>query len=252
MNDIPNIKLPRTNNWYYENGYLTINLELFGKYLCAIFNEFLEGYYYFQKFTPAVETDKERPIWQQGHEMKNLAIISPILYDENSWDNYNRVRVVHMAYQHPQYLQPFTLHFKKFSSLFSKAPLQLKEKEFLLYFGAHAVENVNISLGYIEDDKFIPTDSFKKTCSKSEISYLNPEYPFVEEFIKSIFYYKILNKKPILDQRDMEIIIENFGISKEKKLKTIVLLLENIKEESIKIILENNSVGNSFKLKKRL
>lgn len=249
MNNIDDIILTMPSDWYYDNGYLTISLELFGKYLCAIFNEFLEDYYYFKKFTPTIRTDRERPIWQQGEESKKLAIISPISHDEDSQYNYNKVKVVNMAYPKPKYLEAFTLHSKEYPSMFAKSPLNLDEKEFMLYFGNYDFDYVKVYLGHIENCRFVPTDRFKNS-SAVEIIYSNPIYPFVEEFIKDIFYYKLFNAKPNLDHSDMELILENFGISRKEKLQKMVCLLNNIQNKSTEILLNSNNVGNVLSLKK--
>lgn len=243
MNDLTKLRLPRPNSWYCENGYLTIELELFGKYLCAIFNKFLGESYYFQKFTPTIKTDKERPIWQQGEERKHLAIISPNLYDENSKQNYNSVRVVHRPYPRPQYLEAYTLRSREYPSMFSYKPLVLDDKDFLLYFGDYCCESLKINLGYVENGQFVPTDSFKAK-STSEIKHSNLQYSFVEDFIKEIFYYKIINK-PNLDQSDMDLILEEFGISRKEKLQTLMGLFKSIQEDIM-----SNNVGNVLKLKK--
>lgn len=250
MNNITNITLPRPKEWYYNNDYLTIDLELFGPYLCALFNNFLGEYYYFQKFTPTIKTDKERPIWEQGEDRKNLAIITPHLHDEKSPHNYNRVRVVHFSDFRPPYLPAFTATSKEWPSLFSKAPLKLDEKEFLLYFGDYACENVKIGLGYIEDGQFIPTDAFKRSAPTTEIEHINPAYPFVEDFIRAVFNYKIVNRKPNLNENDMEVILEDFGISRIEKLQTITSLLKNVQEASTEILLGNNNVGDVLKLER--
>ena len=249
MSDIKKLRLPRPNSWYYENGYLTIDLELFGKYLCVIFNKFLEEYYYFQKFTPTIKTDKERPIWQQGAERKHLAIISPNLYDEKSSQNYNRVREFHMSYPKPPYLEPFTLYSKEYPSMFSKEPLKLDEKEFLIYFGNHACEKVKVSLGYVENGQFVPTNSFQ-TVLRPEINHTNLQYPFIENFIKEIFYYKIINIKPNLDQDDMDLILGEFGINREEKIQTLISILKSMQKEATDRLLENNNVGTALQLKK--
>lgn len=249
MNSKKNITLARTDNWYFENGYLTIDLELFGKYLCDVFNEHLGGHYHFQKFTPTVQTDKNRPIWQQGEEKKNLAIISPILYSEDSYLNYNRVRVVPMACPKPQYLESFTSYSKEYPSMFSKAPIKLDEKEFLLYFGDEALENVQICLGHIENGEFVPTDYFR-TSPTAEIDHTNPIYKFVEDFIKAIFIYKILNRKSKLNESDMDAILEEFGINRIEKLRTVIGILKSIQEDSTEILLKSTLVGKVLKFQK--
>ena len=249
MNDITKLRLPRPNSWYYENGYLTIDLELFGKYLCAVFNKFLGEYYYFQKFRPTIKTDKERPIWQQGEESKYLAIISPNLYDENSKQNYNRVRVVHSPYPRPQYLEAYTTRSREYPSMFSYEPLILDDKDFLLYFGDYSCENLKVNLGHVENGKFVPTDSFK-TKPTTEINHTNLQYPFIEDFIKEILYYKIVNIRPNLDQSDMDLILKEFGISRNEKLQTLITLFKSMQEEATERLLESNNVGSVLKLKK--
>lgn len=250
MNELSDIILHQSDRWYYERGYLTIDLELFGKYLAAVFTKFLGEYYYFQKFTPTIRTDKDRPIWNQGEETKYLAIIGPTLYDKNSIHNYSNVRVVNRSCPRPHYLAPFTSYSKEYPSMFSFVePLELDKKEFKLYFGDSYCEYVKISLGHIENKQFIPTNSFKTTPSM-EINHSNLEYPFVDDYIRAIFAYKIFNKKPIIDESDMEIILEKFGINRKEKLQTIIGMLNSIKEEATEKLLENNNVGNALKLEK--
>ncbi|MCX4249712.1 MAG: hypothetical protein OSJ65_08160 [Bacilli bacterium] len=246
MSDVTKFSLPESNSWYYKNGYLTIDLELFGKNLCAIFNEFIGEYYYFQKFTPTIKTDNNRPIWQQGEENRVLVIISPNLYDERSPQNYNKIRVAHMAYPGPQYLKSYTLQSKEYHSMFSKRPLKLAETDFLLYFGKSVCEQVN--LGYVENGQFIPTSDFR-TKKVLEIEYTNSQYSLVEDFIKEIFNYKIVNKKPILDQNDMNIVLEQLGISREYKLHELVGVLKSMQEEAIEKLLRSSKVGKTLNLK---
>lgn len=244
MNDIMDISLPNSISWYYDNGYLTIDLELFGKNLCAIFTKFLNQFYYFQTFTPTIETDKDRPIWQQGKECRNLVIISPNSY------NYNKVRTIHAASQNSPFMTPFTIYSKDYPSLFSKAPLKLGEKDFLLYFGNYANEDLKISLGDIVNGRFIPTKYFRSPGATHEVIYANPDYLFIDEFLKAIFYYKVLNNKPNLNQDDMDLILEELGISKEEKLQSLMILLGNIKEDATKALLESNNVGSILALRK--
>lgn len=226
MNKSKSIILSRPNSWYSDNRYLTIKLDLFGKCLCVLFNKYLGKNYYFQKFTPTIRTDKNRPIWQQGTERKSLAIISPTLYDENSSQIYNKTRIINMAY-------PRLGTSKQRQSMFTKAPLKLDEKDFLLYFGDYSFDNVEISLGHIENCRFVPNDCFK-TSSTTEVNHSNLKYPFVEEFINAIFNYKVLNERPQLDDNDMLLILEEFGISKEQippKIKTFKIKSDKKIEE---------------------
>ncbi len=133
--------------------------------------------------------------------------------------------------------------------MFSKLPLELDEKDYLLYFGDYACKDVTIVLGSVKNSEFVPLSRFE-VIGSSGIKYSNPQYSFIEGFIKAIFNYRILNQKPNLDQDDMESILDNFGINKIEKLQIIVRLLKAIQEESTEILLGNNNVGNVLQLKK--
>lgn len=249
MNNLNNITLLKNDYWYYRNGYLSIDLELFGRNLCELFNKYLGEYYCFRKFKPTIKTDKERSIWLQGEESKNLAIIRPISYDNIKKRDYNEVKEVNMS-MHQQFVQAYTLYYKESPSAFSKFPLELDEKEFLLYFGKYDYGYVKVSLGDVENGKFIPSDFFNSNLIEDGIKFSNIMYPFVQEFIKEIFYYKVINEKPILTQNDMELILEKFEISKKQNICVLVDLLKNIQEESTKILLGSSSAYNILKLKK--
>lgn len=249
MENIPATDLQRSNSWYYEVGYLTMDLELFGKYLSALFSKYLGKDYYFQTFTPTIKTDKDRPIWQQGEETKYLAIIGPKLYSEDPNKNYSRVREVDIPFSRPHYMSTSTMYSKEYPSMFYYAPLELDEKEFLLYFGNTPCEKVKINLGHVDDGQFVPTNSFK-VKPKNEVKHSNLPYLFVEDFIRAIFTYKILNKKPVLDESDMELILEEFGISRETKLQELTGIFKSIQKESTEILLSSNNVGNILRFKK--
>lgn len=154
-----------------------------------------------------------------------------------------------MNYPLPHYVESFTSYSKDYPSMFSNAPLKLKEKEFLLYFGNYVFQNVQICLGYIKNSQFVPTDCFK-TSKTTDIDHTNLVYPFVKDFIETIFYYRLFNKKTVLDQNDMEYILEEFGISRKQKLQTLVKLLKNMEEKSSEILLGNNNVEDVLKVKK--
>lgn len=258
MDNTKDIILPYPSDWYYENGYLTIDLELFGQNLCALFNKYLGEHYYFQKFYPKIRTDKERPIWQQWSETKSLAIISPTLHDENSTRNYNEERVVYVAHPHPQFLSSYTSYSEEYPSLFTKEPLELDDKDFLLYFGDHSFDYVKVYLGTIENGIFIPSkvgDYLRvpvtvESSGSDTIHYNNPVYPFIEDFMREIFLYKVSNKKPILDQNDMDLILERFEISKSERIQTIIELLKAVKEQATEELLVSNTIGKVLEIQR--
>lgn len=240
--------LTKPESWFYENGYLSINLRLFSKYLSAVFSKYLGESYSYQEFAPTITTDKNRPIWQQGKERKKLAIISPKSYEENQ-KKYNEVRTVCMVYPKPHHLEPFTTYTKEYPSMFTKLPIKLDEKDFLLYFGSYSLDKADIILGQIKNSKFIPTNIFPLE-STSEIIHSKAMYSFVNQFIRVIFNYKVLNKKPNLDDNDMAKILEEFGISRKEKLTQLLEILQSMKTESTQILLGTNSIEKALELKR--
>jgi len=258
MNNIADIILSRPDIWYYEKGYLTVDLELFGINLCALFNKYLGEHYYFQKFHPKIKTDNNRPIWQQWSETKNLAIISPTLHDENSNRNYSREEIVYAAHPHPQFLTSYTSYSEEYPSLFTKKPLELDDNDFLLYIGDYSLDNVQVYLGTIKNGIFMPSkvgDGLRvpvtvKSSGNDTIRYNNPVYPFIEDFMREIFFYKISNKKPVLDQCDMDLILEKFEISKSERMQTLIELLKSIKDQATEKILSSNTVGKMLEFNK--
>ncbi len=248
------IILPRPREWYYENGYLTIDLELFGTNLCALFDKYLGGCHHFKKFYPKIRTDKDRPIWQQWSESRDLAIISP----ENSNRDYNKESVVYASHPHPQFLQAYTLYSEEYPSLFTKRPLELDDKDFLLYFGDYSFDCVKVYLGIIENGIFIPSkvgDYYPipvtvESSGGDTIHYNNPVYPFIEDFMREIFFYKIANKKPTLDQSDMNLILENFGISRSERIQALIDLLKSIKNQATETFMSSNTVEKTLEFQK--
>lgn len=239
--------LEKSSEWYSERGYLIIDLELFTKYLCLIFDKYLGGYHYCQKFTPTVRTDKNRPVWLQGGDRRDLVIIS-----KKGGQDYNKEVVINANDSRSNNLEPFTLSSKENVSLFTKAPIKLDKEDFLIYFGDYDYKRISIDLGFIAQGVFVPNrferpKIFCLSCG-DEISYSNPIYPFIEEFMIAIFYYKVNNRKPNIDDEDMELILEQrFGISRKEKRQRLINDLKVIMNEATQLLLNSESVSKILK-----
>lgn len=239
----------KSNEWCSQNGYLTIDCRLFSRYLCELFNRFLGGYHYYQEFKPVIETDKERPIYLQGKEERNLVIIST-----NKENDYSKKRIVNRDYLGLRYLEPVTIETKSYLTLFSKYPIKLGDSDFLIYFGSYDLSYVKVCLGSIENGIFIPNKfafplvSSLRYGNEKEIYDKNPNYSFIEDFMKELFNYKVSNRKPDLDESDMELILLQFGISRKEKREALLRTLRGLKEETTQILLSNSSVESTLKL----
>ena len=133
--------------------------------------------------------------------------------------------------------------------MFTKLPIKLDEKDFLLYFGDCSLDKADIILGQIKNSEFIPSNIFPLE-STSEIIHSKVMYSFVNQFIRVIFNYKVLNKKPNLDDNDMAKILEEFGISRKEKLTQLLEILQSMKTESTQILLGANSIEEALELKR--
>ncbi len=213
----------------YMDGYLEIDLELFAKNLCKLFTFYLNENYNFQILETSLETIPERwPIWNQKKEVRKLGIISSKIYP---------------SFFARKTLKPY-IKYMGAPTLFELDPLNIDNPNFLLFFDLNEVSK--ISLGTIKNGIFIPNDF--STFSK-EVFHSNPNYPFIEKFIKLIFEYKLINKKPIIDQNDMDIILLNFNISREELNQRLINDLKLLEKECHKKI-EETSIKEILTLKR--
>lgn len=227
-----------TNEYYYREGYFTIDLELFGNSLSDVLSKYLNKNYYFQWLEPNLSVNKKMwPTWNQKSESRYMGILSTKVYDK---DSFNRVTDL----PHVEHKNAFTL--------FSRLPLNIPNKDFLVYFGNYDFKHATVFLGHIDNGKFTPNNfnPFMETSCIHEVKYQNYKYEVVGSFIEAIVNYKIKNKKPIIDQSDMAIILEDFDISRTRRIENLISILKNIKEDAIKSLEENHSVGESLEEKR--
>lgn len=227
---------PYSNSWYYRNGYLTIDLDLFGENLSILFSNCLNEEFKYQKIKASIETDKNKwPIWNMGKEERYLAIISPIKYSKEEF-----IKITDKPY----------IKYDGSPTLFKEEPINLSHSDYLLCFDNKSLDKALFTLGTIEGNTFIPSIiPIQNNFTKNEIIYNNVSYDFVRQFIILIFEYKMKYKKVILTQNDMNIILEEMGLNRNNKIQELIMLLKDINKKTEKIISES-SVEKILKLQK--
>lgn len=222
------------DSWFRDNGYLDINRKLFGEALSLIFTKELGEKHYFNQLQVIRNTSKDIPVDNRTTDERCMDIISPIKYNKNDFN----------------YTMPYP-HYKKspndYSTAFSKYPVNLGKKDFLLYFDISDNYD-NLSLGTLENGTFIPYDFSDKLPG---IHHINHHYEFINNFIEKIIKYKLDNHKPIINQDDMKLILKNFDINYQEKIAKIISILKQLKDEETNLLLETNTVGKVLELKKK-
>lgn len=225
--------------WFEENGYLSIDKNLLGNNLSYLFSLHFNTKYYFNEiyFTYKGKTDS-RLNYYNIESSRHILLISPQKYNET----YNQ-HFSDYSYRDRDY----------FDTMFKQKPISIKENEYLLYF--HYVNKSQIKLGKVENKEFIPDINYpfrdgNGSCFK-EVNYNNQKFSFIEDFIKAIITYKLNNRKPNLTQKDINIILEQFGITRKNEIHKLISVLKNTNEKTNYILSEINSVGKILKLEKR-
>ena len=58
------------------------------------------------------------------------------------------------------------------------------------------------------------------------------EHPFIQEFMKRIFEYKLANRKPNITMEDMYEILESYGFSRKNEMTRLVRVLKRAEEKA--------------------
>ena len=221
-----------SNKWFKENGYLTINTELFATNLTNLFSRMLHENYYCNDLLSNVVYNN---IDQNTDYSRRFIVISKNKY-------YNYQFGIGINY-------PFEKNFKT-DTPFSRNPIKLDEDDYLVYFGN--TYDKNISLGDIKYGKYIPNNysPFNNQIYNNEVIHKNSYHYFVEIFIREIVKYKFKYNKTNLNQNDMNIILSQLTIRKNAEIQTLINLLKAIEVTTTNELLKNNEVGKVLKLTK--
>ena len=233
-------KLPLTYKhypikWFEENGYFDIDADLFGNALSALFTAYFGKRYFYNAISFTYEGKSRR--WANYNDIfhsRYIFLLSTKEYKKN-WKRF----FSEYPYRERQY----------FDSMFKQKPISVKDEDYLINFGC--LSNPKIKLGKIEDGKFVPnTIPFNDFDHKTEINYNNQNIDLVEDFINEIISYKLKNRKGTIDQGDINIILEKYGISYNFEMNKFINVLKNVNDRAIDELLKSNQVGKVLSLKK--
>jgi len=218
--------------WLMEQGYFHINSEMFGKTLAGITSKKLGIDYKYQEKPICYKTPEYYGCKRFDKHYKFISVLSPVEYGE--------------FYKE----KTFQYSFRKkddFDTVFKKNPVNLREDEIILYsdikFFPEETQLVWFFYGNDSDHTFHLNDfSFFP-----EIKHQNEKYGFIHEFVIAILDYKLKNKKPKLNDTDMEIILKNLGINRDEENQRLIDVLRNIRDNAINTLISNNQVGKTLK-----
>lgn len=209
--------------WFKENGYFEINADLFGNALSTLFTAYFGKRYFYNKISIIYE-GKTR-YYLNYNDITNHRYMLFLGTEENPKD------VKKLFSENPYRKRDY------FDSMFKQKPISIKDDEYLVNFGDSS--NPRITLGEVEDDKFIPqTFPFNDAQYCGEINYNNKNFDIVDHLINEIMIYKLSNRKATLDYEDMGKILEKFGISRTNEMQKLVSVLKNVKEKAITTMTE--------------
>lgn len=223
--------------WFEEKGYFEIDLDLFGNALSALFTAYFKERYYFNKINYRYEGKSRVGLtYNDIYHSRYMFLLSPKEYQKN---------ITTLFSEHPYQDKYYS------DSMFRQKPLFVNEDEYLINFGCFSTPK--IKLGEVVKGKFIPntTYPFNDASHRREINYNNEQFDIAGDFINEIMNYKLQNRKANLNQEDMNIILEKYGISYTDEMNRLVTALKNTNEKVVETLSKNNQIGKVLKLENK-
>lgn len=222
--------------WFEENGYFEIDVDVFGNALSTLFTAYFGKRYFYNEFSFNYEGKTRYGLnYNNIIHSRCMFLLSPNKYQGNEKRLFSEY-----AYRSRDYSD----------SMFKQKPISVKEDDYLINFGYSS--NPKIRLGKVEEEKFIPsTYPFNDSSHREEINYNNQQFDIVEDFINEIITYKLAHRKANLEQEDMNIILEKYGISYVNEMNKLINVLKNANEKAMDRILKNNQIGKVLRLKNK-
>lgn len=217
-------------SWYDKEGYLDIDMKVFGEGLSCLFTYNLDYPCFYSEIFYEYEGKTRAELnYHNVHDSRYLSVIAPKQYAKTVRREFNDSR----AYR------PRT----EYDTMFKQKPLRLIDEAYLLSFST--VKKDKIRLGEIVNGEFVPAyiSPIKDASNKDEVEYVDPGFSFIQEFMTVIMNYKLKNRKPNITMEDMYIILGQYGIERRAYLESLARVLKNAHDKAMTTLAETNSVG---------
>ena len=213
--------------WFKEQGYLDIDLDVFGKGLSYLFTYNLDYPCFYNRVYYELEGKTEDG--QTIRDGRHMAVIAPKQYAPH----------VKRPFEKTEFFQPRDRQ----DTMLKQQPLRLIDEAYLLSFSNE--ETQTMRLGDISGGKFIPSRliPIRNISHIGEVEYNDPVYSFIQDFLKTIISYKIDTQKPTITLDDIYIILGQYGIKRREYLENLARVLKKAHDKAITTLSETNTVG---------
>ena len=212
--------------WYKEQGYLDIDVDILGEALSYLFTYNLDYPFFYNKIYYELEGQT-----QDGKTIKDgrhMALVAPKKYAEHVTRPFEKETFIPKTEE---------------DTMLKHQPLRLIDEAYLLRFTNE--EDKKIEMGVISNGRFIPGHIFPIRAMENfgEVEYNNPEYSFIQDFFRTVMQYKLDNHKPNINIQDIYNILGTYGIERREYLEKLVRTLQNVRDKAISTATDNKSVG---------
>lgn len=223
--------------WYEKNGYLDIDIDVFGEGLSLVFMYNFDYPCYYSKVYYKYE-GKTRPFinYNDTSDSRYFYVVSPNKYPKSITRQFGDG-------EHPYRKRDDN------DTMFKQKPIRFIDEAFLLRFTQRYREKETIHLGDIVNGKFVPAIivPFTSYSEASEAEYEHFEHSFIQEFMARIFKYKLDHRKPNIDMEDMYNILETYGFSRKHEIERLARVLKRAEEKAEYELKASTSVGRVLK-----
>lgn len=224
-------------HWYEKNGYLDIDIDVFGEGLSLVFMyNFDYPCYYSKTYYKYEGKTDSRLNYYNTSDSRYIYVVSPNRYPKT------------ITRQFKQGEKSYRKNSEN-DSMFQQEPLRFIDEAFLLRFTPCYKEKETIRLGEIVNGQFIPgrINPFYSFEGPSEVEYEHFEHSFIQEFMVRIFNYKLEHRKPNITMEDMYVILESYGFSRKDEIQRLARVLKRAEEKAVDELKSTNSVGRVLK-----
>ena len=218
------------STWYDKEGYLDIDMKVFGEGLSYLFSYNLDYPCFYSQIYYEYEGKTRAELnYHNVHDSRYLSVIAPKQYAPS----------IRREFSESKGYRPRN----EYDTMFKQKPLILIDEAYLLSFSS--TKKDTLRLGEIINGKFIPSYIYpiKDASNKDEVEYVDPRFPFIQEFMVTIMDYKLTNRKPNITMEDMYIILEQYGINRKDYLERLAIVLKKAHDKAMTTLAETNTVG---------
>lgn len=223
--------------WYEKNGYLDIDIDVFGEGLSLVYMYNFDYPCYYSKMYYKLEGKTDSRLnYYNTSDSRYIYVVSPNRYPKSITRQFKGGETSYRKRNEND-------------SMFQQAPLRFIDEAFLLRFTPRYREKETIRLGNIVNGKFVPEyiEPFTDSAGPREVEYEHFEHSFIQEFMARIFKYKLDHRKPDITMEDMYVILESYGFSRKDEIQRLARVLKRAEEKATQELKSNNSVGRVLK-----